>query len=115
MSRRVLIDFDGTLVARGSGRKMRSIPGAAEAIRSMQKLGYVIDIYSCRAGRNDEWGAAHIQRWLDANGLHIDSITDRKTDADIYIDDKALAFTGDWSDTLWNVLQRDSATRESAS
>lgn len=88
------IDFDGTLV---QGDK--ALPGAREAINILREEGHKVMIFSCN---NTKW----IERVLNANDMVVDYIWGGdKPVCDLYIDDRAIAFKGDWKDTLAEALK----------
>ena len=99
----VAVDFDGTLVRDGVW-----IPGAADAIRQLWQRDALVVVHTCRANSPD--GVALVQRALRDLGdppvgprggrrLHLHTEAG-KPHADVYVDDKALRFDGDWPATL---------------
>ena len=88
------------------------IVGAKEALIELKNQGHRIIIYTCRKP------TLKLQNYLKINGIPFDAINEnpwtwlednnpnikRKISADIYIDDKALTFKGDWNKTLEEVL-----------
>ena len=100
--RRVLIDFDGVMMQRGNGSiyaKGRPIAGALQAIKGLKDLGYEIKIFTTRASSEGS-GVEMVESWLLDYGVKHDGITGEKLDAEYYIDDKAIAFRGNWEDVL---------------
>jgi hypothetical protein len=98
----IAIDFDGVL-SDYSGWKGREaaldgpVVGAIQAIRDYQDAGFTVVIYTSRADHPK--GVTMIERWLRDYGLQqkrIDTITitDRKPPAVVYLDDRAMLFTG---------------------
>lgn len=86
------VDFDGTLV---NGKQ--ALEGAKDAINAMREKGHKIVIFSCN---NKSW----IERVLRDNDIRYDYIWDAdKPVFDVYIDDRAIAFRGDWKQTLSEV------------
>lgn len=92
---RLCIDFDD--VIRSHDGKL--LEGARE---SLAVLGddFEIVIFSCRAG--SDRGRGRIANWLRKHSIEVDHITATKVPAMIYLDDRALQFTGDW----WQTLQQ---------
>lgn len=82
----IAIDFDGTIV---NGDK--PLPGAREAINNMREQGHYVMIFSCN---NTEW----IKRVCRENDIRYDEVCEgtKKPIAHVYIDDRAIAFRGDW-------------------
>ena len=99
--KRVLVDFDGVLKQR-DGRNALPIDGALGAMKGLKKLGYEIVIFTTRAidGLDER---QYVADWMAKNNIQYDSITDKKLPATYYIDDKAIAFKGDWQQTLAQV------------
>lgn len=93
------IDFDGTIHDNEHpipGRKMGPpMFGAEDTLRYFHDLGYTIHVYTIW-----DQGKHHIiADWMDYYRIPWDLITNRKQDADIYIDNKAVRFTS-WAETL---------------
>lgn len=83
----IAIDFDGTLV-----NGDQPLPGAKEAINNLREKGHKIVIFSCN---NKKW----IEKVMRDNDMRYDYIWDgagSKPVCDVYIDDRAIAFRGDW-------------------
>jgi hypothetical protein len=104
----IAIDFDGVINSYKSGWKGPTetdepVLSAAESISSLFNRGYKLIIFSTRASTPE--GVETIREYLrkhTENDLLVNSIeiTDRKPISDVYIDDRAISFTGDWEDTL---------------
>lgn len=115
----IAVDFDHTLHNpddREPGYRMgKPYPGAKEALDEFRRLGATIVIHTCRAraphGLPDPDPSlpytstvAHVADWLDYFEIPFDQITAMKPLADAYIDDKAVAFEGDWEHTKREAL-----------
>ena len=89
------IDWDGTLVdAAGNW-----LPGAQMALLHLQRGGHTLFIHSSRA--NSAFGQQQIK---DALGVRFGKLAVvPKAGADLYIDNQALRFVGDWAATLREV------------
>lgn len=104
----ICIDIDGTLVHyeewKGEEHFGVIIEGAASATHKLHENGWYIIIYSTRANKE------LISRFLDDSKIEFDSINenpyqpenakDGKPYADIYVDDRAICFRGNWEQTL---------------
>lgn len=88
------IDFDGTLV-NGS----EAIAGAREAINLLREQGHKVMIYSCN---NKSW----IEKVMQQNDMRYDYIYDGcKPVCHLYIDDRNIAFNGDWNKALSTIKE----------
>lgn len=69
--------------------------GAAEFLRRLRADGYRVVVFTTRY-------ADHVREWLAVHGLaeHVDEVTDRKPPAHVFVDDRAVRFTGDFAATL---------------
>ena len=95
-NKRRLVDFDGVLRAKGA--KGAPIDGARAAMRGLRKLGYQVYVFTTRAAPS-EAGNLHgaikqVENWLVENDIDYDGITGEKLQAQYYIDDRAIAFSG---------------------
>ncbi len=95
----VCVDLDGVLNLydgwRGADYFHPPRPGAEGFLRSLAAQNYRIIIFTIR------W-AAHVEDWLDQHGLrsYVDSVTNQKPVAHVYLDDRAICFQGDFDQAL---------------
>jgi len=108
ITKAVCVDFDGVIAALAPSLDEfgPTIPGAVEALRELRALGLKIIIYTARPNV-----AEHLDRLtahLCKEGIEFDEINGNsdcewpatKPLADLYIDDRACRFEGNWSKTL---------------
>lgn len=82
------------------------VEGAREAMLELRRLGHRLLIHTCRTTVASEIGdLAEEIRWIEGTlvsfGIPFDEIyAGDKLIADAYVDDRAVAFRGDWGDTL---------------
>ncbi len=114
------IDFDGTVhdvTAREPGYKMgKPYPGAKECLDRLRELGAEIVIHTCRGRaalglpdltvefQQKNGTLDHVRQWLDFFDIPFDEITAVKPIADVYVDDRAIPFDGDWARTERDIL-----------
>lgn len=102
---RVAVDFDETLVSEDENGELHPCPGAAEAMQSLRSKGHRIIVHTCRIGIAMARGRgsqeqAFIISTLDLLGIPFDEVwMGTKLVADCYIDDRAVAYEGNWSAT----------------
>jgi hypothetical protein len=114
----VCVDFDGTIArwnhgqgyGPGTERMGAPVPGVAEALKRLKVNGWHIIIHTCRG----EKGYADIEKYMQQNGIPFDEINKNryqlpdmnpgKPVADVYVDDRAIDFKGDWKDALRQVV-----------
>jgi len=101
-----VVDFDGTLCKFKFPDVGPIEPNVKEALATLKKAGYKIKIHSCRTatywGREAERGT-HTHLILDFLQKHelpydeliIDPTMDKPI-ADVYIDDRAVRYDGNW-------------------
>lgn len=90
----IAVDFDGVLCISDKGKMSEPLSGSLEALEMFIEWGYDIVIFTLRAKNK-----RHVEDWLDFYGIPYKEVTDRKPQADFYIDDKAIRHIN-WADTL---------------
>lgn len=85
------------------------IPGAVEALKELKSQGCIIILNTTRMM------TPKMEEWLERHGVVYDhhnenpdkrdnALDPRKVLADVYIDDRAIQFNGDWATTIRQVL-----------
>jgi hypothetical protein len=110
----VAIDFDGVICEYTGWKGMPTfgepIKGASYAISELRSRGWKVIVWTNRADIDG------VKDWLEDSMIKVDAINEnpwapanvvksRKITADVYIDDKALKFNGDWSRSLQKTLR----------
>ncbi len=99
----ICLDFDGVIHSFRSGWQGESIipdppiHRVDEAIRQLRKT-YRVVVYSARC--RTAAGARAIAEWLARHQIQVDEVSRHKPPAHIYVDDRAVRFTGDWDATI---------------
>lgn len=108
-----LIDFDATISPFGYMFSfVKPFPGAAEFTRMLKGQGYTVGIFTSRlsplwlnaVGHTAEQHIEYITAYGKQYGIEFDFITSEKRPALGYIDDKAIAFNGDWEE-IYNLFR----------
>lgn len=102
----VAIDFDGVISSYDRGYLGEHlfgdpVPGVQDATKKLQDMGFKVVIFTVRAENPS------IRKYLEDNGIAYDAINENpwarvphqvsgKIPADVYIDDRAIHFDGDW-------------------
>ena len=108
----ICVDFDSTISHydgwKGAGVFGAPIQGVAWALGKFREMGATVIIHTCRRE------SQHIADYLFKNGIPYDEINfsprnaklklSDKLAADIYIDDRAINFSGEWHDTYRQVV-----------
>lgn len=106
----ICVDFDGVLHAYTTWKGLDVfdgvVEGAPEAMRHLHSLGHTLILHTTRAV------TPALMSFLGTHGIPIDYYNEnpektatgvldpRKPLADIYIDDRAVTFKGNWSETV---------------
>lgn len=101
-ARTVCLDFDGVLHWYRKGWHDGTIydvprPGALKTVLELERRNCRVVV--CTAGREP----VEVEHWLAQYGFPMLEVTNRKPPAIAYVDDRAVAFTGDWSAMLEQV------------
>ena len=109
---KIAIDFDGVLHAYSKGWDDGTIydepvPGAAEAMKQLKDAGHTLYIFTTRTNpvfkKKEESGEQkkNMEEWLKKHNIVFDKVwTFGKPMADIFIDDRAISFQGNWQETV---------------
>ena len=94
--KKICIDFDGVLSEyngwKGSYHFGKPMKGVKEFLFSLEKSNISFVVLTTRKSKQG------IKKWFNEYGLPLpEEITDRKIKAHAYIDDRAIAFDGDFS------------------
>lgn len=111
----IAVDFDGVIhrYAQGwNGGEIYDLPvnGVKEALQKLKEAGHKIYIFSVRTNtifhKKDKLDQEKlIKAWMLKYEIPYDKIwTFGKPMADVFIDDRAIAFKGNWDETLQDVL-----------
>lgn len=111
---KIAIDFDGVLHLYSKGWNGGEIydppvPGAKEAMEKLKEAGHTLYIFSTRSNKifRKKDPVDHnkaMKEWLEKHEIPFDKIwTFGKPMADIFIDDRAIGFRGNWDDTVEEV------------
>ncbi len=101
--RTVCLDFDGVIHSYQSGWKGETvipdppIHGVGRAIAKLRQ-DYRVVVHSTRCSSED--GREAICDWLNRHGIEVDDVCMQKPPAFVYVDDRAVRFTGDWLETI---------------
>lgn len=107
----IAIDFDGVIHGYSQGWSDGSIydppvEGTKEALENLKSEGYRIYIFTTRTNKifrkkNDPDQLPLIKEYLEMHRLPYDKIwTYGKPMADVYLDDRAVPFSGNWSEAV---------------
>jgi ribonucleotide monophosphatase NagD (HAD superfamily) len=112
---KIAVDFDGVLHGYSKGWSDGSIydppvPGAKEAMKRLKEQGHTLYIFSTRTNpmfKNKDASADQkkaMEAWMGEHDIPFDKVwTFGKPMADLFIDDRAIGFRGQWEQTLREV------------
>jgi ribonucleotide monophosphatase NagD (HAD superfamily) len=110
----IAVDFDGVLHLYSKGWNGGEIydevvPGAKQAMEQLKAAGHKIYIFSTRSNKifHKEGNQDKLMKdWLEKNEIPFDKIwTFGKPMADLFIDDRAIGFRGNWQQTIKEVAE----------
>lgn len=94
----VVMDLDGVIHSYTSGWKGETVipdppvEGIREAIAELRTTHRVVVVSSrCQSSP----GVRAVEEYLEKNGIEVDGVSSKKPPAVVYIDDRAITFTGD--------------------
>lgn len=98
------IDFDDTIASNSSFPDYipgAPLPGAVDGIKKLDEMGYKITIFTARPW----FDYANIEAYCKYYGIPVRRIICGKPLLRFMIDDKAVAFSGDWEQSLQEALK----------
>lgn len=104
--RTICLDFDGVIHAHSKGWQGEAVipdPPVHKvdlAIKELRK-DYRVVVFSARC-RTDE-GVEAIRAWLLKHNIEVDEVCRHKPPAHVYVDDRAVCFSGDWQQTIADI------------
>lgn len=96
----IIVDLDGTICTEEktySRALAKPLPGAVEKVNQLYEQGHTIIIYSARSWMEYEMTVD----WLEKNGIKFSQLILGKPIGDVWIDDRAIRFTG------WEAAMQD--------
>jgi uncharacterized HAD superfamily protein len=102
-SRTICVDLDHTLcVHDGDYATAEPISGARQALTSLRKAGWTIVLHTAR--HFNHWQLT--VEWLARYEFEYDQLVFGKPPARFYVDDRAIAFDGDWTQVCDKIRAR---------
>jgi hypothetical protein len=103
----VNVDLDGTICTEEPTFERslaKPLPGAREALTALVEAGHTVVIYSSRS-----WSELKMtETWLREHGIPFSGLHLGKPVADLFVDDRAVAFSG-WSSAVPELNRRIAA------
>lgn len=105
----VCLDFDGVLHHRAGPWRgadvIEGLPvaGAREAVAELRRSGARVLVHSARC--STARGLEAVRRWLARSSIEVDQVVAVKPASEVYVDDRAVNFRGDWPATLREVRE----------
>ncbi|MEL7496590.1 MAG: hypothetical protein AAFN77_03210 [Planctomycetota bacterium] len=102
----ICLDFDGVIHSYQHGWQGEDVindPPVHKvdmAIKELRK-DYRVVVFSARC-RTDK-GVAAIEAWLNKHNIEVDEVCRNKPPALVYVDDRAVRFSGDWQQTIADI------------
>ncbi len=111
--KRVIVDFDGTICGFAFPDTGPPEPGVQEGLIRLSNLGYEIVVHSVRTSTN--WGLVSVLKhteiivnYMKEHNLYYDAVetnlSSNKPIAMAYIDDRGIAYRGDWRQAVDDVI-----------
>ena len=100
----ICIDLDGTLLEYDKFKPFHfgePKPGALEVCNSLVSQGFDLIVLTAR----DPAEHGVIAQYLDSRDFPISKVTNVKTPASVYVDDRGLNFSGSWDGMLEVILE----------
>lgn len=101
----LIIDLDGTICEERPAFERclaAPLPGAIEAVNDLYFRGNRITIYTARG-----WGELKAtEEWLKKNNVQYHNLIMGKPIGQVWIDDRAIQFKGDWKDITKQLDER---------
>ncbi len=102
----VCLDFDGVIHSYQSGWQgpaTISDPPIHKVDESIRKLraDFRVVVYSARC--STEAGRVAICNWLAKHQIEVDEVCEHKPPAHVYVDDRAVNFSGNWAQTIVDI------------
>ncbi|MFW5953619.1 MAG: hypothetical protein ACOCSJ_05590 [Candidatus Natronoplasma sp.] len=118
MTKVIAIDFDGTLFEydgwKNSNHYGEPIDGAKEIVEKLRDKGFKIMIFTTRGNEKvvkealEEYDIPYDYINENPHTPPEAEISDVKPPANYYIDDRAIAFKGDWKEVMEEIDRRES-------